>query len=134
MVSYWNTDSLDEAKYERVSVFHDIAHLDSKARAQRWQQSSEQGMELILSGLPYVGHDWTVLDVGCGVGRMLLPMSERFPRVVGLDISPKMLDHARDYLGDLSNVELVLGNGFDLGNIGNETFDLVVVPTSIVDR
>lgn len=36
----------------------------------------------------------TVLDYGCGVGRMALPMAERAERVIGLDVSPAVLEGA----------------------------------------
>ncbi len=32
------------------------------------------------------------LDFGCGVGRVALPLAERVPQVVGIDVSPDMLD------------------------------------------
>jgi len=35
------------------------------------------------------------LDFGCGVGRLTLPLTDHFESVVGLDISPAMLEEAR---------------------------------------
>ncbi|HQU83937.1 MAG TPA: class I SAM-dependent methyltransferase [Pyrinomonadaceae bacterium] len=35
------------------------------------------------------------LDFGCGVGRLVVPLSERSESVIGIDISEKMLDEAR---------------------------------------
>ncbi|MHC4416680.1 MAG: class I SAM-dependent methyltransferase [Planctomycetota bacterium] len=31
------------------------------------------------------------IEIGCGVGRLLIPMAERFSRVIGVDIAPTML-------------------------------------------
>lgn len=31
------------------------------------------------------------IEIGCGVGRLLIPMSSRFRRVVGVDVAPTML-------------------------------------------
>ena len=36
------------------------------------------------------------LDYGCGVGRLLAPLSARFARVVGVDVAPAMLRIARE--------------------------------------
>lgn len=36
------------------------------------------------------------LDFGCGVGRLVLPLSRHFRHVTGIDISPDMLRHAAD--------------------------------------
>jgi 2-polyprenyl-3-methyl-5-hydroxy-6-metoxy-1,4-benzoquinol methylase len=51
----------------------------------------------------------TVLDYGCGVGRVLLPLAERAERAVGVDVAPSMLAEAgrnTDSRG-LDNVELI---------------------------
>ncbi len=37
----------------------------------------------------------SALDFGCGVGRIVLPLSRRFDRVTGVDISPTMIELAR---------------------------------------
>ena len=31
------------------------------------------------------------IEIGCGIGRLLLPMAERFDRVIGVDVSATML-------------------------------------------
>ncbi|MEO8378856.1 MAG: class I SAM-dependent methyltransferase [Acidobacteriota bacterium] len=38
----------------------------------------------------------SVLDFGCGVGRLTLPLARRASKVTGCDIAPTMLAHARD--------------------------------------
>jgi SAM-dependent methyltransferase len=50
-----------------------------------------------------------VLDFGCGVGRVLLPLAEVVERVVGVDVSPAMLAEARKNCAEqgLGNVELL---------------------------
>src|SRR3954452_8014305 len=61
--------------------------------------------------------DETVLDAGCGSGRLTELLIERVPdgRVVGVDASASMIDAARERLGadaDLRVADLV---GLDLG-------------------
>jgi trans-aconitate 2-methyltransferase len=54
----------------------------------------------VLDRLP-LGGDETVLDAGCGTGRVTELLLERLPRgrVVALDASPSMVDEARRRLG-----------------------------------
>jgi SAM-dependent methyltransferase len=48
------------------------------------------------------------LDFGCGVGRLLIPLASRCKRVVGVDVSPSMLEETRKNFGrmGISNAEL----------------------------
>lgn len=65
-----------------------------------------------------------VLDFGCGVGRLLIPFAEIADEVVGIDVSPSMLEEAKNNCREqgLKNIELIRGDdrlqavaqGFDL--------------------
>jgi SAM-dependent methyltransferase len=71
------------------------------------------------------------LELGCGTGRVLIPMASAGYEIVGLDLSEYMLAKCRENLVRQSpevqqHVRLVQGNmtGFDLG----ERFSLVIAP------
>jgi SAM-dependent methyltransferase len=55
----------------------------------------------------------SVLEVGCGVGRMTRRLAQLFGKVIALDISEEMLRRCRDNLSSFDNVEyrLVEGDG-----------------------
>jgi trans-aconitate 2-methyltransferase len=59
----------------------------------------------VLDRLPLRG-DETVLDAGCGSGRVTALLVERLPRghVTGVDSSPEMADYARAALGDRATI------------------------------
>jgi trans-aconitate 2-methyltransferase len=61
--------------------------------------------ETLLARLPLRG-DETVLDAGCGSGRVTRMLLERLPlgRVVGVDASVDMVAHAREALGGRATV------------------------------
>jgi trans-aconitate 2-methyltransferase len=61
----------------------------------------------VLERLPLRG-DETVLDAGCGSGRVTAMLLERLPRghVVAVDGAPSMVEHARAALGDRATVIL----------------------------
>lgn len=58
--------------------------------------------------------DETVLDAGCGSGRVTKLLVERLPngRVIGVDGSPAMIEQAREALGD--DVELIVSDLLEL--------------------
>ncbi|HEY6066080.1 MAG TPA: class I SAM-dependent methyltransferase [Thermoanaerobaculia bacterium] len=69
-------------------------------------ESGERDLDAhVVDGLA-VTPGWRVLEIGCGVGRLLKPLSKRVARVVGVDVSGEMLQRAREYCAGLENVEL----------------------------
>lgn len=52
----------------------------------------------------------TVMEIGCGVGRLILPLSRHFCNAIGVDISTEMLSRARLHSNQRSanNVRFVL--------------------------
>lgn len=53
----------------------------------------------------------TIVDVGCGMGRTMRPYSMIFQSVIGTDISLEILDQAKKYCSDRSNIEYIHGDG-----------------------
>ncbi len=58
----------------------------------------------------------SVLELGCGGGELLVPLARRCARVTGVDVSERMLDHARKRTQDLPNVRLALHDIEDLAS------------------
>lgn len=53
------------------------------------------------------------IDFGCGVGRVLAPMSRYFARTVGIDVSQHMLDEARVNTKSDADLRLLQGNDLE---------------------
>jgi SAM-dependent methyltransferase len=51
------------------------------------------------------------LEIGCGMGRILGPMSERVERAFGVDISSEMVERAKGALAGRPNVSLFVTDG-----------------------
>jgi SAM-dependent methyltransferase len=66
----------------------------------------------------------SVLDPGCGSGRMLDALARRGIEVTGIDLSPAMVELARRRLGDRGTVVVADMRNFDLGR----TFDGAISP------
>jgi trans-aconitate 2-methyltransferase len=63
-----------------------------------------------------LGGDETVLDAGCGTGKITRLLLERLPRgrVIGVDASAAMVERAREALGSDQRVELRVGDLLEL--------------------
>jgi SAM-dependent methyltransferase len=53
------------------------------------------------------------LELGCGIGRLAIPLARRFRQVLGADISPRMVERAASYARDnaIENVSFVVISG-----------------------
>jgi len=67
--------------------------------------------------------DLSILEIGCGVGRMTRMLARIFGQVTGVDVSHEMIEQARANLSDLENVTLVLGDGATLSTLADESYD-----------
>lgn len=74
-------------------------------------------------GLPL---QWrAALDFGCGAGRLTRALGAHFDRAVGIDISARMVEHARQRNAHVQGVEFVANPSSDLRVFGDGEFDLV---------
>jgi SAM-dependent methyltransferase len=79
----------------------------------------------------------SVLDFGCGVGRLSRELSGRFERYVGVDISAGMVERALALNRDFANCTFLINDRPDLSRFGDGEFDAVVsfiVLQHIADR
>lgn len=98
--------------------------------------SSETDDLLAFCGIP-PDEGQTILEIGCGAGRMTRRLSELFGQVIALDVSGEMIKQAQDALADRHNVGYVHGSGYDLADLADQSVDIVFsyitlqhVPTS----
>ncbi len=67
----------------------------------------------------------TVLEIGCGVGRVGAHLAPHCRLWIGCDVSPNMLKFAREQLAAVPNVDLVETPGYDLAPIESVSADVV---------
>jgi len=97
---------------------------DSAASAEEFFASGERDLARhVLDGLA-VDPSWHALEIGCGLGRLLKPLSKRVARAVGVDLSEEMLRRARENLSDRTNVEVHRTEG-SLEFLPDASFDFV---------
>ena len=103
------------------------ARFDAATEADFFRSGEEYVSDLygtILSSVAPHFAPLTVLEYGCGVGRLLIPFARRAEKVTGVDISPAMLATARRHADreGVRNVELLASDAFESDG---RTFDLV---------
>lgn len=78
-----------------------------------------------LVELAAIGPGDDVLEIGCGIGRVGLPLARRCRHWTGADISTNMLAYAGERLRGLSNVRLVRLENVGLREFEDASFDVV---------
>jgi len=72
-----------------------------------------------------INSDDTVLDIGCGVGRMGAILAPICKHWIGVDVSENMVAHTTRRLAGYDNVTVLLSRGNDLGLVDSNSVDLV---------
>lgn len=80
---------------------------------EQFAESGRRDARLIFefSGLPADRRQGRALEIGCGIGRLLPYMVERFESVTGVDVSPVMIARAQERLGGRARFATVEGDG-----------------------
>jgi len=79
----------------------------------------------VLADWGVLGLHRDALEIGCGIGRLMVPLSSRVRSVVGTDVSPGMVSAATRRLEGFSNTSVQLTTGKNLSEFGSESMDLV---------
>lgn len=124
----WEKFGKDDPYYGVLVLdkFHKAA-LDQNALVEFFR-SGQEHVDYILRTIRTFRPDFapsSALDFGCGVGRCVLPLAHVCPRVVGVDVSPSMIEEARRncVAQGLTNVELL--TSLDGQSGAKDTFDLI---------
>jgi SAM-dependent methyltransferase len=65
------------------------------------------------------------LEIGCGPGRLMKPLSRHFGEIHGVDVSDEMIRLARERLRDIPHAHVHATNGASLGQFADGSFDFV---------
>jgi SAM-dependent methyltransferase len=74
--------------------------------------------------------DATVLDIGCGIGRIERGLAPLVGTITAIDVSSGMIEEARRRCRDLANVAFDQCSGRDLAGFRDRSFDLVLAVDS----
>src|SRR5579875_2814649 len=65
------------------------------------------------------------LEIGCGPGRLMRPLSHTFGEIHGVDVSDEMVRLARERLRDVPHAHVHATDGSSLAQFADESFDMV---------
>jgi len=115
----WSVQQSREASVALYSL--GSPQLLSEATGEVVQWLEEQGL---------VSQQARIVDVGCGTGRLEVALSSKVGSILGLDVSPAMVAHARSNCSGLPNVKIELSEGRGFATIPSQTLDLVLAVDS----
>jgi len=90
-------------------------------------ESGEREVSVLLHHLSRIGltvRKRNALDFGCGVGRLTQALAARFEHVLGIDISPRMIDLARK-ISRFSNAQYRVNDDPSLIWLESSTFEFI---------
>ncbi len=112
------------------------ARLTSDAPLGRVRASVRAGREqmraLLLSWLPDDLRGMRVLDAGCGTGAFALVAAQRGARVLAIDLSPTLVNLARERAGTIGGEGSIDFRSGDMLDAGLGSFDYVVGMDSLI--
>jgi SAM-dependent methyltransferase len=111
----------DERARRNARYYIDCGHGGSDEEF--WRSGPRDVEDFVLEGIA-LSPGAEVLEIGCGIGRLLRPLSERVARATGVDISGEMIARAKEALADRPNVRLFRTEG-DLPETPDGSLDLV---------
>ncbi|HXG72973.1 MAG TPA: class I SAM-dependent methyltransferase [Gemmatimonadaceae bacterium] len=75
-------------------------------------------------------HHTALLDIGCGIGRMLTALAPHVRTATGIDVSLEMVKAAKRRCAGLANVRIVKGSGGGLEEFDDSAFDTAIAVDS----
>jgi SAM-dependent methyltransferase len=73
-----------------------------------------------------LGRQWCYLDIGCGIGRIEQALCPEVGFITGIDISPRMIELARERCARAPNVAFRLANGRNLCGFASASMDVIL--------
>ncbi len=119
----WNQRAREDAHYYVAFGGRDQEEADFLATAADVLRS----IETQLRRLPAHANRraWRALEIGCGPGRLVKPLSRHFGEIHGVDVSDEMIRLARERLADIPHAHFHATNGANLAQFADDSFDFI---------
>jgi SAM-dependent methyltransferase len=114
----WNARASEDANYY-------VAFGRRDQNNQEFLATAADVLRDLESQLPRLRRRDAALEIGCGPGRLMRPMSRHFGEIHGVDVSDEMIRLAAERLRDAPNARPHRGSGADLELFPDNRFDFV---------
>jgi len=104
------------------AIFDSEGVRDQATRDDAFEQAGLEDAEFLAR---FLRPEMRVLDIGCGIGRVMRPLAPLCSEIVGIDISERMIEQGRQYLANTSNARLLRTSGSDLSALEDGSVDFV---------
>jgi len=118
----WNQRALEDAKYYVAFGRREQSDDEFYETAREVLTSLEREMKHLRPGNFRVRR---ALEIGCGPGRLVWPLSARFGEIHGVDVSDEMIRLGREKLRGIPHAHLHATDGSSLNMFADESFDFV---------
>ena len=119
----WNQRAREDAHYYVAFGGRDQDESEFLATAADVLRSLEAQLKRLPAGANR--RAWRALEIGCGPGRLVKPMSRHFGEIHGVDVSDEMILLARERLVDIPHAHFQATNGASLGQFADDSFEFV---------
>ena len=113
----------DWERRAREDAAYYVAFGGRKQKPEEFFASAGDALSAIRSELYRLAPRTSALEIGCGPGRLMRPLSAEFDAVSGVDVSPTMVALARENLAATAGARVELSNGSDLRQFASESID-----------
>ena len=114
MAKDWDSRSRRNARW--------YIYWDAWKTKEEFDTSGEKEVREILLNNIYIKPNCCALEIGCGIGRLLKPLSNHVGELYGVDISKEMISQAKQRLASCENITLCVCDG-SLSNFPDNHFD-----------
>jgi SAM-dependent methyltransferase len=118
----WNARAREDAHYYVAFGRHNQDDEEFFATAHEVVYGLEYELRRLGTGSPRARR---ALEIGCGPGRLLRPLSRHFGEIHGVDVSDEMIERARANLAGIPHAHVHRSAGADLRQFADASFDFV---------
>jgi ubiquinone/menaquinone biosynthesis C-methylase UbiE len=122
MRSDWNARAREDAGYYVAFGRREQSDADFYSTATEVINSLESELRRVPARQR---SQWKALEIGCGPGRLMRPLSRYFAEIHGVDVSDEMIALARERLRDIPNAHPHVSDGASLAEFPDGWFDFV---------